>query len=218
MTRLPLALLALVAITSGCGRQVAASCDAAGASGESQLSTWTHAYNEMLSTHPASALEDLYKLTHQGIRGSEHAVGDPADAAAWMSREVATLDTLPATIAEPLLEPLPPDGRFVRVNLRPFMKANGNIDSLVVAFVATANKPASDTSAFSCAEVALTGLRKLPAGLTVDSIKTFFALRRAQNFPAAHHSALYDRAYRPAYRVVAKDLATTLTRSTLSPP
>ncbi len=204
-----LALAGAIATATACTQPALTECD---------TDPWTSAYTRMLTDRPQSELADIYKLTNQGILGSEHAVGNFADAVAWMSREVATLDTMPATVTDPLLEPLPPDGRFVRVYLRPFMKAGGNIDSLVAAFVATANKPASDTSAFSCAKIALTGLRNLPAGLTADSIRTFFALRRAENFPAAHHSALYESAYRPAYRVVAKDLATTLTRSTLSPP
>lgn len=180
-------------------------CDSAG---------WERAYLRMLDAHPRAVAADLYKLAHQGIRGSEHAVGTRADAAAWMSNEVRELDTLPATIDEPVVEPLPPDGRFVRVHLRPFVARGGDPETLLDAFVATANAPAhapanapanapaSDSAEFSCAAQAAAKVLE-PRGESA-SARTFFDTRRKAGYDATHHSPEYDQAYRPAYRVIAR--------------
>jgi hypothetical protein len=37
-----------------------------------------------------------------------------------------------------------------------------------------------------------------------DELKAFFDKMEAQGFPAMHHSEVYKRLYRPAYRVVAR--------------
>jgi hypothetical protein len=165
-------------------------------------SAWERAYLRTLDAHPKAEISDLYKVAHQGIRGSEHAVGDRADAAAWMTRELRELDTLPATIDEPLVEPLPPDGRFVRVHLRPFIATGGDPEKLVDAFVATANAPVSDVAEFSCA--AAGAAKALESRGESASTRAFFEARRKAGYEATHHSPEYGTAYRPAYRVIAR--------------
>ena len=163
---------------------------------------WERAYLRVLDAHPKAGISDLYKFAQQGIRGSEHAVGARAEAAAWMTRELRELDTLPATIDEPLVEPLPPDGRFVRVNLRPFIARGGDPETLLDAFVKTANAPASDVAEFSCAAAA--AARTLAARGESASARAFFEARRKSGYEATHHSPEYGAAYRPAYRVIAR--------------
>lgn len=176
-------------------------------------SAWARAFRSVLAQHPRAGLADLYKFTHQGVRGGEHAVGDGAGAAAWMNGEVRALDTLPATVREPLIESLPPDGRFVRVHLRPFLAAGGAPARLLDAFVATANTPASAAARieaeFTCAERGIEAVL-LPSGVSRAAIAQYFAARRAAGWDAVHHSPAYERAYRPAYRVVAKERAAGL--------
>jgi hypothetical protein len=166
------------------------------------VTTWERAYGTVLDARPRAGITDLYKLAQQGIRSSEHAVGERAGAAAWMMRELRELDTLPATALEPMVEPLPPDGRFVRVHLRPFRAAGGDTERLLDAFIATANAPASDTAEFACAgQAAAKALA--PRGASAAA-RAFFEARRAAGFDAMHHSPEYARAYRPAYRVIAR--------------
>ena len=166
---------------------VAASCPA---------SAWDAAFRDYRAAHRAATVQDFYKLAHQGILGSEHAIRDTAAVHAWMTREVAELTTrqVPAPETRRLVEPLPPDGRFVRVHLRPYLAQGGDPKALVAAFIRTANAPRGDTAQFRCAEEAL-------AGLGVPGAP-YFAERRAAGFPAVHHSPAYEGAYGPAYRVV----------------
>jgi hypothetical protein len=174
-------------------------------------SAWERAYVRMLDAHPKAGISDFYKLAHQGIRGSEHAVGERADAAAWMTREIRELDTLPATIDEPLVEPLPPDGRFVRVHLRPFIARGGDPEKLLDAFVKTANAPASEVAEFSCAATA--AAKTMEARGAAAGTRAFFEARRAAGYEAAHHSPEYGVAYRPAYRVIARKYVEAVMRT-----
>ena len=116
---------------------------------------WRAAIGQYARGHPRAEAADLYKLAHQGIMGSEHALKDAAAASDWMRRELVTRSKSAAAVNEDLLEPLPPDARFARVNLRPFIAAGGNPEALVRAFVATANESKGDTAQFACVERAL---------------------------------------------------------------
>jgi hypothetical protein len=39
-----------------------------------------------------------------------------------------------------------------------------------------------------------------------DDMEAFFAARRGQGFPAVHHAEVYGQLYRPAYRVILREL------------
>ncbi|MCC6242821.1 MAG: hypothetical protein IT353_08270 [Gemmatimonadaceae bacterium] len=162
---------------------------------------WTRAFADYWRSYPKAEAVDLYKFAHQGILGSEHAVHDTVPVQAWMTREVAGLTTRPEPPPHraPLIEPLPPDGQFVRVHLRPYLDAKGDVRRLVRAFVATANGPRGDTAQFACAERALAALA--PAR-DVRPVAALFRAQRRTSFDAVHHSPAFEAAYAPAYRVV----------------
>ncbi len=159
------------------------------------VGAWREAVGQYRTRHPAAGVQDLYKLAHQGIMGSEHAVRDTAAVRAWMVREVAEVmaGTRRGAGDGAAVELLPPDGRFVRVHLRPYMARGGDPMRLLAAFVATANRARGDAAAFACAERALAG---------VEGFGAYVAARRREGFPAVHHSAGYEAAYGPAYRVL----------------
>lgn len=184
-------------------RAAAAACDA---------SMWQRAFRQYVVRYPAAAAADLYKLAHHGIMGSEHAVRDTAPVRAWMTRELAQLaaGTIIRTnpVEDPLVELLPPDGRFARVHLRPYVARRGDTAALLQAFVATANEARGDTARFACAEQAL---RVLPDIAISAASRAFIADKRREGFPAVHHSAGYERAYGPAYRVIEARRAAALT-------
>ena len=143
---------------------------------------------------------DAYKLLHQATLGSEHAIPSRAMAAQWLTREITTLPEGPA---EPLVDTLGADGHFVRIHLRPFLAAGGNPDSLLAVFVRTAQVGARDTAQLGCA---LDAVRQLVAnhetGWAADSVDQLFREAAATGYPAMHHSAAFEAAYHPAYRVV----------------
>jgi len=171
-------------------------------------SAWRGAIEQYSHRYPLAETADLYKLTHQGIMGSEHAVSDTTAANEWMRRELETLSTSgKESVHAELVERLPPDGRFVRVNLRPFIAAGGDPATLVRAFVATANQSRGDTAEFACVEHALSGRNAAPA---LSQLISLIRERRKTGFDAAHHSAAFEATYSPAYRVIRATLADSL--------
>lgn len=175
---------------------------------------WRRAVEAYWREYPLSQPADLYKFAHQGILGSEHAVPDAASTADWMSHEVAGLSSHPKPPPHqaPLVETLPPDGRFVRVHLRPFLSSGGRTDELLRAFVATANGRRGDTAQFACVEQALVGMGSGQAALA------FLRARRIAGFNAVHHSAAFEKAYAPAYRVVGEGWLEKLLGARERPP
>jgi hypothetical protein len=152
--------------------------------------------------YPRWALEDLYKLVHQGAMGSEHAVIGEADAREWLTRELADLRSGPD---EPLLDPISADGSIVRVHLRPFARLGLDSEVLLAAFLRTGEEFRG--SAERIEEIfseAASLAREGPLAFGVADVRSLVARMKAVGFPAVHHSAVFEAAYHPAYRVVAR--------------
>lgn len=157
-----------------------------------------------MKTYPQMQIQDVYKLLHQASFGSEHAVESETAAREWLMNEVKDLSK---DANEPLLQFISPDKKLVRVNLRPYIARNLDLEKLNSAFVKTANSYKGRTDTFikfwNYAEE-LAAKKKLPFGMR--EMQEFFAEQKAKNFPAVHHSEKYEAAYHPAYRVVLLEL------------
>ena len=140
-------------------------------------------------------IPDALKLLQQATTGSEHAVTDDASAHAWTAREWSTMGSGPD---EPIVDTLGSTGQYARVHLRPWRDAGGEPSPLTTAFIATANHAPPDTALLACAINAVTPV--VPWD-TVQWRTEAESWRRA-GYPAMHHSAGYEAAHRPAYRVV----------------
>ena len=90
---------------------------------------------DQANQRPSWQLQDVYKLAFQAALGSEHAAPGEAAARRWLEQEIATLGAAPLNLP---LSQSRPDGRLVRVNLRPYLAAGGNLDALLAAFLRTA--------------------------------------------------------------------------------
>lgn len=153
-----------------------------------------------IARYPLMQVQDLYKLIHQACMGSEHAVTDVAAARAMLEREVNELGDGPP---EHAVETISPDGRIVRVHLRPYVRSGADLTLLLEAFVWTARGYRGSVERLRrygvyAAQMAGAG------GLAFASaeVEAFFEAMEAQVYPAVHHSKAYQEAYRPAYRVV----------------
>lgn len=189
--------LALVAslVLAPAAWTAAAPCDPA---------AWTSLVRVHLARYPAMQPADAYKLLHQATLGSEHAMPSRAMAEQWLTREMATLASGPQ---EPMVDTLGAGGRFARINLRPFLAAGGSPDSLLSAFVRTAQEATRDTAQLGCALEAVRSMaRSGEVAWPADSVNRLFAEARAAGYPAMHHSDAYEAAYHPAYRVVSVTL------------
>jgi hypothetical protein len=156
-------------------------------------------WQELLANHraryQAMDIPDALKLLQQATTGSEHAVTDPASASAWTAREWKAMGSGPT---EPIVDTLGANGQYARVHLRPYRDAGGRPEPLTTAFVATANHSAPDTALLACAIAAVT------PSIPWDSVRWRTEAERWQRsgYPAMHHSAAYEAAHRPAYRVI----------------
>lgn len=151
---------------------------------------------------PDLRIEDAYKWLFHATRGGEHAVADGFAVRKWLENEWATLG--PPQPGEPLWTPLTADGRIGRLNLRPYRARGGDRDALHAAFVRGAETFDASPARFRRAWRALgRELEKRPVGhLTAAEWRRFDREMRAQGYPACHHSAEYERARTPAYRVL----------------
>jgi hypothetical protein len=161
---------------------------------------WRAVALEHLDRYPLAGLDDIYKLIQQGVFGSDHAIPSVAEAEAWLRDEVESLGA-EAPVDEPLLEVIAPDSAVLRVNLRPFLAAGGELGKLLDAFVRTSSRVHGEPATFRCAAAAVASA--LP-GVSSPAWEAVVTARIAEGLPAAHHSAAYAQAYRPAYRVIAK--------------
>ncbi len=167
-----------------------------------------------IARYPAMRLEDVYKLAHQACLGSEHAVPDKAHAQRWLERELAQLSDGPP---EPMLDPISPDASILRVHFRPFLSGGGDPVRLVEAFVRTANEYRGCTAQLRSCWASVEGMAAaghLPF-LRTDA-QAYWHRIEANGYPAVRHSAVYEAAYRPAYRVVAREFLPESLRAALT--
>lgn len=154
--------------------------------------------------YPRMALADIYKLLHQAALGPGHAIKNAAAARTALLTEAAEVGDGPA---DPLIDPISPDGRLARIHLRPYVAAGHPLDALADAFLETASAyPGSaDKLAKFCACL---GDLADAGGIAFSraEVSAYFDPVIAQGYPVVRHSDDYRTAYRPAYRVVATDL------------
>jgi hypothetical protein len=154
--------------------------------------------------YPDWAVDDLYKLIHQAAMGPEHALTDESAVRDWLTQELTHLVPGPD---ESLIDPVSPNGRIVRVHLRPFAKLRLQEEALLQAFIQTAKEVHPSTDRL--AEYATVATELAEEGIlpfTSGQITPYLAKLRESGFPAVHHSATYEHLYRPAYRVVTLEL------------
>jgi hypothetical protein len=159
---------------------------------------------EHMRRHPAMQVEDVYKLVHQAAFGNGHLITDEAADRRYLEAE---FDSVTADASEPLTESLTPDGSVVRVNLRPFKARGGDLGALGDAMLESAKRLQPHPELFDrwwqeIVEAAARGDIPLDAA----AVRSFGAAKKADGYPAIHHSAEYTSRYHPAYRVLLRDL------------
>lgn len=160
------------------------------------------ALREHLARYPGCEIQDLYKLLYQAARGSEHAAPDPQAARLQLTNELAGMGAGPA---DPLFDPLPPEGRLVRVHLRPYLRSGRDPEQLLQAFLRTAQEGRGPKGSLQgYLQEALHLAEQEPLPFPVQAMKSFFMEMERKEYPAVHHSRVYQRLYRPAYRVAVR--------------
>ncbi len=156
--------------------------------------------SEQIARYPRMEAQDLYKLALQAALGNEHLMTDSAMVRLYLEEE---FDAVGAPMGEPLLEEITPDGTLVRVNLRPYKAAGLDRQRLFEAMLLSAET--IQPSEQHLESYLLTILRMARAGtvpVKPGDFLPYIEQLRSEGYPAVHHSAPYEREYRPAYRVV----------------
>ena len=150
--------------------------------------------------YPRMGLADIYKLLHQAALGPGHAIKNTQAARAALLSEAASLGEGPA---DPLVDPISPDGRLARIHLRAYVGARHDIDKLADAFLETAAAYAGSPDKLTKFCACLGDLADA-GGIAFSraQVAAYFDPILAQGYPVVHHSDDYRAAYRPAYRVV----------------
>lgn len=170
------------------------------------------AVEALIHTHvqryPEADILDVYKLLHQATFGPGHAITNQRAARDWLERESATLRPHPG---DPLVENIHPEGHMVRVHLRPYLEAHGDLRKLLDGFLRSSRDVQGDLAqmaAWWAIFQQLTGEGgAFAARFEARTVALIGRTRAAENWPASHHSPSYDRAYHPAYRVLTAPIA-----------
>jgi hypothetical protein len=185
---------------------VAAPCSAAGPEPTTGTSDAVQALAFDFAGHPDAEAVDLYKFVHEAMFGPGHAISDPAQAADALKAELATLG--PPTTGESWCDTLGGDPFLVRVNLRPFVANGFDSQALLDSFVATAGAVRPDPQQMGVAlELVVRWLESVKREDLARELERLAREMEKQGYPAAHHSAAYQQAYRPAYRVIEASIA-----------
>lgn len=152
-------------------------------------------------------IQDAYKWLYQATLGGEHAVSDDSGPRTWLDREWAGLGR--PFRGEAIVEKLTPDGRLLRVNLRPYKALGGDKEMLLGLFVASAQAFRSEKAVFLDAWRGLGETLRFQPGngrLSYAAWLRFDRTAKQDGYTAVHHSRKYERGYKPAYRVVLGEL------------
>lgn len=161
---------------------------------------------------PKMEIEDAYKWLFHATQGGDHAVLDDEGPRQWLDAEWQTLGQ--PLRREPEFVPLDPEGRLIRVNLRPYRAAGGDREMLLEVFMESAKRFKPDKQGFKAVwDLLGATLRGHRIGrIQYDDWRRLDLRSGRSGFPAIEHSKAFLRTYRPAYRVV---LGSMWVRSTL---
>ena len=199
-------ILLTILVSGGCGRD-----DHARTPRADTYAAWRPLLAAEMAGAGVDRPDDLYKVLHQAVMGPAHAVPDVAHARRWIAREWAEARGLPVAGRPPLLAPLRPDGRLVRIDLvrlRLLVAAAGPdaetaaMDTLAAVFARTARRWERRPEALgriwgqAVADTAL--WRGRIAGIDLAHLDR----EVRPDWPAVHHSDSYRVRRAPHYRVV----------------
>lgn len=163
------------------------------------------AVSTQLETYPESRLQDLYKSFFQDRFGPGHIIRDRQSALEYILSEIAEADTL----AGARTEPCGWQGNYIRVNLSVITDGLISAEELTNALMASAKEVKPEDIEHwkdEWAEIVAIIEKDHPdiPDLAEDKSKIEELLSSGQY--TYHHSAAYEAAYHPHYRIIASSV------------
>lgn len=166
-----------------------------------------------LARYPLMQIADIYKLLHQAAFGPGHLIASKKAAREWLEHEAGRISP---SAEGPLVENVHPGAQIVRLHLRPYLAAGGDLKPLLEAFTRSAEQVRGDARQMAAWWQVFESLcteRALCADVCEQREAALFGRARAQEaWPAVHHSPAYQAVYQPAYRVLTASEAEALCR------
>ena len=163
------------------------------------------AVSAQMESYPQSRLQDLYKSFFQDRFGPGHIISDRQSALDYILSELVSADTLMG----PATDPCGWQGNYVRVNLSVVADGQMTAEELTDALIASAKEVTpGDIERWKkeWAEIEAIIEKTYPDIPDPKEDKERIAELLASGQYAYHHSAAYNAAYHPHYRIIAKDL------------
>ena len=163
------------------------------------------AVERMLADYPQSTLQDIYKSFFQDRFGPGHIVPDSTKAAAYLQRELSTVEDTCVLMYEPTGD----QGNYCRVALAAITSGRVPFDTYMSAFLRSVREVRSvDVEAWAAEwqqiERIIRGMGLSLPGYDADAAAIAGLL--ADGHYAVHHSRRYNGHYAPHYRIIAKDI------------
>lgn len=156
-------------------------------------------------------IKDIYRLLHQAVFGNGHPITAVKAEREWLEREseIATPDPKGA-----ILENIHPDGQLVRLHLRPYLSAKGDIKKLLDAFVASSKSVKGDVATMEAywriVERMTAPNAEFASLFDAHTVQIIGRTRAQEHWPASHPSPSIVNLYKPVYRVLTLSAAQDL--------
>ena len=171
------------------------------------------AIRRQLAQYPETRVQDIYKSFCQDCLGPGHLIPHPDVARARLLEELQTyreeLDSGRAEKPSERYVPVGDAGNYVRVDLSVVLDSLVEAETLLDAFVRSANEGKTlsiDEWKAKWAAVAAVIRRDFPALPDAVSDLAVIDSLMAEGHYILHHSPIFERTYHPHYRIVARDI------------
>lgn len=178
-----------------------------------QLDPTREAIGQQLKLYPETRVQDIYKSFCQDNLGPGHLIPNTEAAKAYLLEEVQTYreDVENGRYDKPALRyvSVGDAGNYVRVDLSVILDGKVDEETLLAAFVRSANEGrtmSTDEWKEKWASVADVIRKDFPA--LPDAEKDLAAIDSlmAEEHYILHHSRIFNETYHPHYRIVARDI------------
>lgn len=171
------------------------------------------AIERQLQQYPESRVQDIYKSFCQDNLGPGHLIPNPEAASAYLMSELKTyqddLDNGRYATPEARYVPVGDAGNYVRVDLSVVLDSLVDTETLLDAFVRSANEGktlTTDEWKAKWAAVATVIQKDFPAIPDAAADLAAIDSLMAEGHYILHHSHIYNKTYHPHYRIVAREI------------